>query len=163
MKTLVAIILPPVAVLFTGRPLSALLNILLTACFWIPGVIHALIVQSSDTNERRHAEMMSAVSGQTVKPRVSGERQFFTALAVLVLLLAAASVVAQRISPSSPKAESVIDAQAIAPAQVGETYQAIASRHGEALQKDRATGWASWATFKGLFKDGKLVEVSDAP
>ncbi len=159
MKTLVAIILPPVAVLFTGRPLSALLNILLTACFWIPGVIHALIVQSSDTNERRHAEMMSAVSGKTVKPRVSGERQLFTALAVLILLLAAASVVAQRISPSSP----VVEAQAVSPAQVGETYQAIVSRHGEALQKDRATGWASWATFKGLFKDGKLVEVSDAP
>lgn len=41
---LLAIILPPVAVLMTGRPLQVLLNVLLTIIGWIPGVIHAMFV-----------------------------------------------------------------------------------------------------------------------
>ena len=41
---LLAILLPPVAVLFSGKPFQAILNVLLTIFFWIPGIIHALLV-----------------------------------------------------------------------------------------------------------------------
>ena len=44
MLYILAIVLPPLAVLLTGRPLTAGLNCLLTICFWIPGVIHAFLV-----------------------------------------------------------------------------------------------------------------------
>lgn len=36
-----AIFCPPLAVLLCGKPGQALLNVMLTLCFWIPGVIHA--------------------------------------------------------------------------------------------------------------------------
>jgi uncharacterized membrane protein YqaE (UPF0057 family) len=44
MRYLIAIILPPVAVLFCGKPIQALLNLLLTLFFYIPGLVHALLV-----------------------------------------------------------------------------------------------------------------------
>jgi uncharacterized membrane protein YqaE (UPF0057 family) len=53
MLYLLAIILPPLAVLLTGRPFQALLNLLLTMLLWIPGVIHAiLIVNEHKANQR---------------------------------------------------------------------------------------------------------------
>jgi uncharacterized membrane protein YqaE (UPF0057 family) len=39
----VAILFPPLAVLMTGRVKDLPLNLLLTACFWLPGSIHAVI------------------------------------------------------------------------------------------------------------------------
>lgn len=41
---ILAIILPPVAVLLKGRPMQVLLNILLTIIGWIPGAIHAVYI-----------------------------------------------------------------------------------------------------------------------
>lgn len=35
-------VFPPLAVLFMGRPFSAVLNFFLCAFFWVPGVKHAL-------------------------------------------------------------------------------------------------------------------------
>lgn len=164
MKTLVAILCPPVAVLFTGRPISALLNVVLTLFFWIPGIIHALIVQNADANERRHAEMMSAVTGQVIKPRVSGEKQLVTAVLLLMVILGAVSVVISAVAPVQSTAETVPPpAPAPTPAptlpQQGEAYQAIAAQHGEAQEKDRSTGWATWPHFRARFVDGKAVEV----
>jgi len=53
MLYLLAIIFPPLAVLLTGRPIQALLNLVLTLCFWIPGVIHAiLVVNEHKANQR---------------------------------------------------------------------------------------------------------------
>jgi uncharacterized membrane protein YqaE (UPF0057 family) len=53
MRYLFAIILPPLAVLLCGRPFLALLNVILTLCFWIPGVIHAILVVSSYEADQR--------------------------------------------------------------------------------------------------------------
>ena len=50
---LLAIILPPVAVLFCGKPFQAILNLLLTCLFWIPGVIHAVLVVKEKKDEKR--------------------------------------------------------------------------------------------------------------
>ena len=36
--------LPPVAVLFCGKPIQAIINFILTLIFWVPGVIHAILV-----------------------------------------------------------------------------------------------------------------------
>jgi uncharacterized membrane protein YqaE (UPF0057 family) len=53
MLYLLAIVLPPVAVLLAGKPGAALLNCLLTLCLWIPGVIHALLVVSESKADAR--------------------------------------------------------------------------------------------------------------
>lgn len=44
MMYLLAILLPPVAVLLSGKPVQAVLNFILCIFFWIPGVIHAILV-----------------------------------------------------------------------------------------------------------------------
>ena len=53
MLYLLAILLPPLAVLLTGRPFQAVLNLLLTMLFWIPGMLHAiLVVNEHKANQR---------------------------------------------------------------------------------------------------------------
>ncbi len=66
MRYLLAIILPPVAVLLCGKPIQALLNLLLTICFWIPGVIHALFVVNSYLADKRTEKVIAAVKQQTM-------------------------------------------------------------------------------------------------
>ncbi len=53
MRYLLAILLPPLAVLLCGKPFLAILNLLLTLCFWIPGVVHALFVVNSHLADLR--------------------------------------------------------------------------------------------------------------
>jgi uncharacterized membrane protein YqaE (UPF0057 family) len=53
MHYLFAIICPPLAVLACQKPTQALLNLILTLCFWIPGMIHAMMVVKSHRDERR--------------------------------------------------------------------------------------------------------------
>ena len=43
---LLAIICPPLAVIIAGKPIQGLLNIFLSLCFYVPGLIHALFVVS---------------------------------------------------------------------------------------------------------------------
>ena len=47
------VILPPVAVLLTGRMGSFILSLVLTLLGWFPGVIHAFFVVSDYKNEQR--------------------------------------------------------------------------------------------------------------
>jgi uncharacterized membrane protein YqaE (UPF0057 family) len=47
------VILPPVAVLLTGRMGSFILSLVLTLLGWLPGVIHAFFVVSDYKNEQR--------------------------------------------------------------------------------------------------------------
>jgi uncharacterized membrane protein YqaE (UPF0057 family) len=57
-----AIILPPVAVLLVGKPIQALLNLVLCLFFYIPGVIHAILVvkdQKDDKRMRKQAELIA--------------------------------------------------------------------------------------------------------
>lgn len=61
MMYLLAILLPPVAVLFTGRPIQALLNILLCLFGYIPGLIHAILVvneKKADDRMKKQVKMM---------------------------------------------------------------------------------------------------------
>ena len=47
------VVCPPVAILLTGRMGSFLLSLILTLLFWVPGVIHAvLVVMDYDAEQR---------------------------------------------------------------------------------------------------------------
>lgn len=54
---LLAILLPPVAVLFCGKPVQALINFFLTLFFWIPGAIHECMVVSERKQDKRMEKM----------------------------------------------------------------------------------------------------------
>lgn len=61
MLYLLAILLPPVAVLLCGKPVQAVLNLVLTLLGWLPGVIHALFVVNSHLADKRNKELIKAV------------------------------------------------------------------------------------------------------
>ena len=53
MMYLLAILLPPVAVLLSGKPIQALLNLILTIFFLDPGAIHAILVVKDHKDDKR--------------------------------------------------------------------------------------------------------------
>lgn len=61
MLYLLAILLPPVAVLLCGKPIQALLNLLLTLLLWVPGVIHALFVVNEHKANQRNKQLIKAM------------------------------------------------------------------------------------------------------
>jgi uncharacterized membrane protein YqaE (UPF0057 family) len=61
MLYLIAVVLPPLAVLLCGKPFQALLSIPLTLLGWAPGVIHALFVVSNHYAEKRNDRLIRAV------------------------------------------------------------------------------------------------------
>ena len=61
MRYLLAILLPPVAVLLCGKPFQAVLNFLLTLCFWVPGAIHALLIANDFYEDQRAERMIGAL------------------------------------------------------------------------------------------------------
>jgi uncharacterized membrane protein YqaE (UPF0057 family) len=63
MRYLLAILLPPVAVLLCGKWVQALLNLVLTLFFWVPGAIHAILVVHDYHEDRRAQRVIAAVRG----------------------------------------------------------------------------------------------------
>jgi uncharacterized membrane protein YqaE (UPF0057 family) len=53
MLYLLSFLLPPLAVLLAGKPLQALLSLVLTILGWVPGVVHALFVVNAHYADRR--------------------------------------------------------------------------------------------------------------
>ncbi|RXT04330.1 YqaE/Pmp3 family membrane protein [Ammoniphilus sp. CFH 90114] len=53
MMYLIALVLPPVAVLLCGKPFQAILNLVLTLFFWFPGAIHAVFVVHEKKADKR--------------------------------------------------------------------------------------------------------------
>ena len=76
MRYFLAIVLPPLAVLCCYRPLSTLLNLLLTLLGWIPGVIHAILIVGkfhADERARKTARTMAdAIDRQTAIAEATG-------------------------------------------------------------------------------------------
>lgn len=67
MMYLLAIVLPPVAILLSGKPGSALLNCLLCLLGWIPGVIHAILVvneKKADKRSMKQAEYIAKAASR---------------------------------------------------------------------------------------------------
>ncbi|AAP26212.1 MULTISPECIES: YqaE/Pmp3 family membrane protein [Bacillus] len=60
MMYLLAIVLPPVAVLICGKPFQAIINFILTLIFWVPGVIHAILVVHDKKADRRLKKQIQA-------------------------------------------------------------------------------------------------------
>lgn len=60
MLYLLAILLPPVAVLVAGKPFQAILNIGLTLLFFIPGMLHALLVVHNHYADKRTERLINA-------------------------------------------------------------------------------------------------------
>ena len=61
MMYLLAIILPPIAVLICGKPIQAVLNLILTLILWIPGMIHALFVAHGYYADKRTDKIVEAI------------------------------------------------------------------------------------------------------
>ncbi|NHN30654.1 YqaE/Pmp3 family membrane protein [Paenibacillus agricola] len=61
---LLAVLLPPVAVLLSGKPIQAVLNLILTLCFWLPGVIHAIMVVSEAKSNKRMEQLARSMKNQ---------------------------------------------------------------------------------------------------
>lgn len=61
MRYIIAIFLPPLAVFLCGKPMQALLNIILTLLFWVPGVIHALLVVHGHLADKRTDRIVKAI------------------------------------------------------------------------------------------------------
>jgi hypothetical protein len=56
-------------VLLSGKPFQALLNILLTLFFWIPGILRALFVVQAHKADRLTQDVIRAIEGKPPKPR----------------------------------------------------------------------------------------------
>jgi uncharacterized membrane protein YqaE (UPF0057 family) len=61
MRYLLAILLPPIGVLVCGKPFQALLNLLLTLCFYVPGAIHAVLVVNQFYEDRNTDRILAAL------------------------------------------------------------------------------------------------------
>ena len=76
MMYLLAIFLPPVAVLVAGRPGQALINFLLIWLFWVPAVIHAILVVNeykADKRMERQVKMHVSMQDKMEKRRQTKE------------------------------------------------------------------------------------------
>lgn len=58
MLYLVAVLLPPLAVLLVGKPFQAILNLILTLLFYVPGLIHAIFVVHNHYADKRQDRML---------------------------------------------------------------------------------------------------------
>lgn len=61
MRYFLCFLCPPLAILTTGKMGAFVLNILLTLFFWVPGIIHAVLVTSKYYDDKRHRQLMRAV------------------------------------------------------------------------------------------------------
>lgn len=61
MLYIVAVLLPPLAVLVCRKPFQALLNLLLCLFFYIPGMIHALMIVHDHYADRRSQKLLRAM------------------------------------------------------------------------------------------------------
>lgn len=68
MRFVLAILLPPLAVLLCGKPFQAILNLLLTLLGWLPGVVHALFVVQNYFADQRTNRIVAEL--QRGSPRV---------------------------------------------------------------------------------------------
>ncbi len=50
---LLALIFPPLAVMLCGKPIQATINLFFTLLFWIPGIIHAVMVVGDYKADKR--------------------------------------------------------------------------------------------------------------
>ncbi|MFT5014601.1 MAG: uncharacterized membrane protein YqaE (UPF0057 family) [Patiriisocius sp.] len=64
MRYLLAILLPPIAVFFCGKPIQGIINIFLTLAFYVPGAIHAVLVVHTHHEDARTDKIVNAMKGK---------------------------------------------------------------------------------------------------
>ncbi len=64
MMYLIAILIPPLAVLLCGKPVQFLLNLLLCLFGWVPGMIHAILVVADQKAQERNQALIDAINRQ---------------------------------------------------------------------------------------------------
>jgi uncharacterized membrane protein YqaE (UPF0057 family) len=69
MLTVLVILCPPLAVLFTAPPSSAAKNLGLTLLFYVPGVLHAYRAVDSYTVNRQYDSLMRLLEERELRPR----------------------------------------------------------------------------------------------
>ena len=84
MNAILAMLCPPLAVLRTGRPQTAVLTLALTLLFWLPGMAHAMLILSQDHNDRRQP-----TAGLELGVQESGTRALLS-LGILMFAVVAA-------------------------------------------------------------------------
>lgn len=63
-----AIIFPPLAVLLCGKPIQAVLNLILTCCLWVPGSIHAILVVNAYKQDKRFRRLEKTLVSVSKRP-----------------------------------------------------------------------------------------------
>ncbi|MHB1279194.1 MAG: YqaE/Pmp3 family membrane protein [Bacteroidia bacterium] len=61
MRYFFCILLPPIAVISTGRFGAFILSLILTLFFWIPGIIHAFLVVNRYYADKRNEELIRSL------------------------------------------------------------------------------------------------------
>jgi len=59
---LIAILFLPLAVLLCGKPVQAVLNLILTLFLYVPGLVHAILVINAHKADQRNAALIRAVA-----------------------------------------------------------------------------------------------------
>jgi uncharacterized membrane protein YqaE (UPF0057 family) len=59
---LIAILFPPLAVLLAGKPIQAVLNLVLTLFFYVPGLIHAILVVHDKKADKRMKQQAAFIA-----------------------------------------------------------------------------------------------------
>ena len=75
MLYLLAIFLPPVAVLMAGRPIQALINLGLCFLLWVPAVIHAILVVNESKADKRMVKQVKMQHKMSAADRKDYEKQ----------------------------------------------------------------------------------------
>ncbi len=74
MLYLIAILVPPLAVLLAGKPFQALLNLLLTLLLYVPGLLHALLVVHNHYADKRAARALDELKKEAKRASRSASR-----------------------------------------------------------------------------------------
>jgi uncharacterized membrane protein YqaE (UPF0057 family) len=77
-RYLLAVLVPPAAVLLCRRRGLVVLSVLLTACFWLPGAAHALLVARATARRERADRLADVVLAR--EERLARERRQARAL-----------------------------------------------------------------------------------
>lgn len=67
MLYLVAILLPPLAVVLAGKPQKLVTNTLLTLLMWLPGIVHAWVTINRAKQERRDKRLVAALGREMAR------------------------------------------------------------------------------------------------
>jgi uncharacterized membrane protein YqaE (UPF0057 family) len=103
---LLAILLPPVAVLLAGKPFQAAINLVLTLLLWVPGMIHAILVVHNHYADKRTERLIEAqkeaAREQVAAMQAMTNQQVAAAKAQMEMQAAEAAAAAQAAAAQAP-------------------------------------------------------------